>query len=388
MKTNGEWRLGPALVGLGSLLVYILACTSFSPDDSKVLYPTFDPKSGTTAVAVYDRTTAKSEILFEPQASGINQKAKAVLLRPQWVQNGHGFLAIWDSSTNAGRSSCSVAFVPFGRAGTPRIFPLPEDCSSEVYLYPLPVVGNFLFLTDGSNLITRLNYQTGETLRKTNEFENALLPSPGDDRVFYLTDDHKSNGSFEIGVMDPATLAQTALFRVADENISGQSITFSRDARILAYQSENESPLMIHLLETGKPARVLVLTTLDGWVGGWKIRLREFSPTGDVLYASVSHTNAETTNTECGFLEIPLDGSQVRKTLLLTNISGGDKSDLGNFEVDLSHDGKTLAADSFWLVGENPSTKPEDCGLFLVDLTSPGRKATKVLIPLIPKERK
>ena len=34
-----------ALIGLVALFVCILACTSFSPDDKKILYPTFDPKS-------------------------------------------------------------------------------------------------------------------------------------------------------------------------------------------------------------------------------------------------------------------------------------------------------------------------------------------------------
>ena len=53
-----------ALTGLAALFVCILACTSFSPDDKKILYPTFDPKTRSMGVAVYDRSLRESRILF------------------------------------------------------------------------------------------------------------------------------------------------------------------------------------------------------------------------------------------------------------------------------------------------------------------------------------
>jgi len=44
--------------GLVALLCYVLACgPAFSPDDSQVLYPSNDPASGHTVMAVYDRRT-------------------------------------------------------------------------------------------------------------------------------------------------------------------------------------------------------------------------------------------------------------------------------------------------------------------------------------------
>ncbi len=38
MKTQTARNAGLALVGLLALTIYILACSSFSPDDTKVLY--------------------------------------------------------------------------------------------------------------------------------------------------------------------------------------------------------------------------------------------------------------------------------------------------------------------------------------------------------------
>ena len=57
-----------ALTGLAALFVCILACTSFSPDDKKILYSTFDPKSRAMGVAVYDRASRDSRLLFASRA--------------------------------------------------------------------------------------------------------------------------------------------------------------------------------------------------------------------------------------------------------------------------------------------------------------------------------
>ena len=66
--TNQKRNAALALVGLLALTIYILACTSFSPDDTKVLYPSFDQATGAIGMAVYDREARTSETLFVPVA--------------------------------------------------------------------------------------------------------------------------------------------------------------------------------------------------------------------------------------------------------------------------------------------------------------------------------
>lgn len=82
MKT-GTRNTALALVGLAALTIYILACTSFSPDDTKVLYPALDPVSGNVGMAVYDRETHRSDLAFVPI---IPDKQAAV--RAQWLEIG------------------------------------------------------------------------------------------------------------------------------------------------------------------------------------------------------------------------------------------------------------------------------------------------------------
>jgi len=56
-----------ASVGLLALSIYVMACNSspsFSPDDTKVLYPAFDPVTGVIGMSVYDREAGSSEMLF------------------------------------------------------------------------------------------------------------------------------------------------------------------------------------------------------------------------------------------------------------------------------------------------------------------------------------
>jgi hypothetical protein len=161
-------------------------------------------------------------------------------------------------------------------------------------------------------------------------------------------------------------------------------MALSRDAKSFAYQVEHEDPPGIHLLETGKPARTVSLASLTGKT---EVSVRHFSPKGDLLYASFKSTAEGHTNTDYGFLEIPLEGSSIRKTVLIDGAPPDDKDNLEAFQIDLSHDGKTMAVESLWLNYVETPLKAEDCALFLVDLSKPQHKVTKVPIPLPPKDR-
>src|SRR5580698_1160818 len=112
MRQPMAWNSKLVIIGLGALFVYILACTSFSPDDSKVLYITMDAKTGMTAVAVYGRKSAKSDLLFEPplpQNVTDPTAAKAAIMRPQWLDGGHDILAAWLPGGNESEKPLNIA---------------------------------------------------------------------------------------------------------------------------------------------------------------------------------------------------------------------------------------------------------------------------------------
>ena len=108
-----------AAVGLLALTIYILACTSFSPDDRKVLYPTFDVPSGGIGMAVYDRETRSSEMLFLPveyESRDTNVVTAPSILRGAWLANGRDVAVAY---AEAGKGSGShdtlnVALIPWG----------------------------------------------------------------------------------------------------------------------------------------------------------------------------------------------------------------------------------------------------------------------------------
>jgi len=381
------WNPKLALAGLGALLIYVLACTSFSPDDSKVLYGTVDAKSGLTAVAVYDRKTGKSELLFEPFTQDVGKlAAKPSLLRPQWIEDGHDFLTAWVAGGDDSDKSLNLAILPFDRRGPARTFVVPDlgkDGAERFEVWPLPMAGSSVFLSGESNSIIRLDLETGKMRRQTNEQELVLLPSPNNDRLFYLSGMSKdSDGPSECGFLNPETFARTPLFQFKDKKVSMFSLALSRDAKHLAYQVEDEEPPVVHLLETGQPARTRSLAPL---CENMRINLRHFSPGNDILYGAFKNP-ADGTDADFGFIEIPLDGSPIRVNTLINGVEGKEKEMLEGFQIDLSHDGKTLAVESLWIATGDHPIKAKDCALFLVDLTDPQRKVTKVPIPLPPKD--
>jgi hypothetical protein len=376
-----------ALVGLGALFLYILACTSFSPDDSKVLYGTFDAKSRHTAVAVYDRKSGKSELLFEPSGQ---DTSRAAILRPQWIEDGHCFLTAWRLGYNDPEKAWNLTVLPLNQRGIARTFLLPalgEEGLISFELLPLPVVGSSLFLNCESNGLCRLDLVTGEMHRLTNQQALHLFASPDNDRLFYLRRVDETNLSVECGLLNAETFARTPLFQIKDKNVSALSLALDRDAKRLAYQTEDEKEPIVRLLEAGQPARTLSLASIGQ---NTQLRIRHFSPSHDILYACFSEI-AKETNASFGFVEIPLNGSPIRKTTLISDVEHfkeAKEMEFYAFQIDLSHDGKTLAVDSFWLASLNPSLRAEDCALFLVDLTDAQRKVTKVLIPRPPEEER
>ncbi len=381
-------RLVPALIGLSALLAYILACTSFSPDDSKVLYVSVDSKSGRSAVAVYDRKTTTSETLFvpivpdEPPITG----NAAIIMRPQWLNDGHDVLTEWMEGDGSNQL-LHLEIQPFDHRGTTRQFitPCPDKDAPAYYYWPLPIVGTTIFLNGESNILKRVNLETGELRIQTNTTRVMVLPSPDDKHLFYLSGmDNNNRGPDELGVFDPVSMAYTPMFRIPDSNAAPQSIALSRDGSRLAYQTDDKNPQVLRVLQSGGQVRTLSLASLGD---GTEIMIRHFSPGGDVLYGTFKKSSGTTNNlTSCGVIEIPIDGSVIRTTTLIPPTEMGDDL-FPSFQVDLSHDGTTLAVESVWFAFGDKAIKADDCALFMVDLTDPQRKVTKVPIPLPPKDR-
>ncbi len=163
MKTNRTRNMALALVGLLALSIYILACTSFSPDDTKVLYPAFDAGSGAIGMAVYDREAKGSEMLFVPVAyeGGQSNGVVGTFVRGQWLADGRNIVVAWTGGKDSDEN-LNLALVPWGGRGPFKVFRLPGIKDAESLLaVPLCVAGERIFIKRGPKEMFRVDLKTG-----------------------------------------------------------------------------------------------------------------------------------------------------------------------------------------------------------------------------------
>src|ERR1039458_6051458 len=151
MKKQKTRNITLALVGLLALSIFILACTSFSPDDTKILYPAFDAPSGAIGMAVYDRETRGSEMLFLTvgyESGESNIVTAASILRAEWLANGRDIVVAYAATgkNSSDHDSLGVALIPWGARKPIRIFRVPgiKD-PGPFFMVPLCVAGEQVF---------------------------------------------------------------------------------------------------------------------------------------------------------------------------------------------------------------------------------------------------
>ena len=180
MNPNRLRNGGLASLALGALAAYVLACASFSPDDSKVLYPAFEPRTGASALNVYDRRARTATQVFV--LPGANAPHDGPALRPQWTADGRYMIAAWPDRDD--RDPLNLLLLP-AKPGVPtRFVRIPGmGEAAEKLVGPLAIQDPFLYSLMGSNVIQRLDLATGETRTNTYRGEVALYPSPRGDRA-------------------------------------------------------------------------------------------------------------------------------------------------------------------------------------------------------------
>jgi hypothetical protein len=108
-------------------------------------------------------------------------------------------------------------------------------------------------------------------------------------------------------------------------------------------------------------------------------------PSGQALWATFQQPKG--TNTmSYGLMEIPFRDGVVREVTLINDAPAEEEMTVFYFQAAVSHDGKTAAVTSTYLACSEKEFKASDCALFLVDLSDPKWKVTKVPIPM-PTQR-
>lgn len=383
MKTHTARNSLLAGLGLASLLAYALACTSFSPDDSKVMFPAFDLASGGSSVMVFDRKSRNIEQVFvaiNPWGPG-ETGGEATLLRSEWLPDGKHIL-VADQGKGAD-GDLELAVLPFNSPEPVRRFRLAKtDIAEDMLMLPLPILGSDVFLASKHKRLIAMNLITGKARihELTNDF--AIREGPAGKTLFcYLKSGSKSEAT-RFGRIDPITLAFESIMEIPAQPDEFDVETYTASTRgeqlVLVGEAGGQNMLELRVYRAGKLELSRPIDT-----GAYNVKLSPasvLSPKGDCLYASFERMESGKTNCDYGLLEVPLSQTAPRWTTLI-HTAKGDDEDIMFFQGDLSHDGQAWAVASAYLWAQNEDVKDSDCALYLVDLTTPQRKVTKTPIP-------
>jgi hypothetical protein len=375
-------------VGLLALSVYILACTSFSPDDTKVLYPSFDTASGASGMAVYDRESGGSEMLFVPVAyevKGTNPVVAASLLRAQWLANGREVVIAGASPDAEDKDVLTVAVVPWNVRKPIKTFRVPEvKDMAQSLVAPLCVAGERLFFRTSDKALGRLDLRTGALAG--HEFADAkgdlsFYPAPDGASVFYFETDDSAGEKILFGRLNPEDFSRAPLMVVTNRMDDMTAVAYDMGGKTLALLTGGDNKAGLHVWRDGKLifSRAVASQGQDLAFGNAIL-----AANGKAIRAT--YRRATGTNTvSYGLMEIPFSEAPPRENTLIKDAPAGDKPDVFYFQAGISHDGRTAAISSAYLAFSDKDFKPADCALFLVDLGSADWKVTKVPIPMPAK---
>lgn len=371
-------------VAVGGLAAYVLACASFSPDDSKVAFPAFDAETGGLGVGVLDRKSGKTEQVFTLMAinNPTDPDYEARLLQPGWLDNKR-LVVVWPEDTSGSSAEVLLAtVVPLGGAGPLRQWRISgvED-ADEKYLGAVATAGSKLLVAMGSNLVGRLDLDNGGfEARLLRGDEVSLYPAGSQNHVFYLSR-AEEDGGFEMGRLDAKTFAQTVVMSKVEMDPADATIpAFSRDGKTMIAITEKQGATALKLFRAGQPPREVPVTT-D--LTDLKLLNVCLSPQADVAYASFCAAQKGQTNHCLGLLETPLDGRPAASTIILPRFNGKKTEEARYFNIVPSGDGKTIAVSTTYLCADLDAVglRPEDCALYLVDLTRKPHPITKARLP-------
>lgn len=370
-----------SFTALAALVICVLACTSFSPDDSKVLFSTYDPEAQAYGVGLYDRSTRTTATLFVPQVHQSDSSGgDPALIRAQWLADGRHILVSWGRDVED--DDLDLAVLPYGHVGPTRFIHLEglDEGVSQMRM-PLATAGGLLFLRGESNTLVRVNLLTGEVSQRAMSKDVVPYASPGGDRAFYLSRIDEDESKWEFGLIDVDTwdLKPTARFELDESLKDAELAAVSPDGKwAIGHQ---EDPPQVLFLEGGEVKRRVAL---GGEGEEVSVNVFAISPRNHTAYAPYWKKTKGDTHIEAGILELPFPDGELRRVPLIGRVELGEGAGAWCFQPSVSHDGKTLAIASTYLVAGDAQVAKNDCALFLVDLSDPGRQVTRVPVPWPP----
>ncbi|MBZ5525332.1 MAG: hypothetical protein LAP21_24155 [Acidobacteriia bacterium] len=376
-----------ALAGLGGVaawLLFILACSgwpAWSPDGGKVLFPYAEPDSREAGIALHDRAAGSVTSLFHFQAA---DSGNGMIPFAQFTRDGKRAVVVmeWDR----GRSAEALV-LPVGGSAPAEHFLLPE--SNEISLPPYPEVGGNLFL--GFNYIARLNLRTGAVETKKLSEGKGIHLIPGGDRIWFMVYDidrpGREGSGMQFGELNPTDLSLKPFFDfwepdqqkhgITDLNVYALTSEPGGEKLLASARAEDKSVLVVF----GKAGVERIIQPVFP-VEGCQMFGVAWSADRKTVYAATVVPGKEKDRQDLALAEIPLSGGTVKLNVVAHLIRLKDPDNLPGIylHVSLSPDGHTLATSTGYIPGQHLVSR-DDRGLFLVDLTDPARKVSRIAVP-------
>jgi dipeptidyl aminopeptidase/acylaminoacyl peptidase len=394
------------LIAIIGLALFILACRpSWSPDGQKVMYSYWDKGAQESAVAVFDRKSRTSLVIFEMAKEG-SSSAEVVLA--QWAKAGiHGIVAVGDDAMH-------ILALPQGPQKPVRLFTLQHvDDSDSTGLLPFPQVGDQLFVASPKSR-TRINLKTGEIFTFQEKEKNACLLYEAGQEVVYMrgieeqkpepkkegdtqkegevkkgTEEQKKSVTvaYEFGELDQKNLSLHPRVTLKVEELKAKGIAEPsgfldvnpKNLKMASVEDEEDRGARILVIGTNGIEQILEPSIKEK---NYKLGNPQWSRDGRMVYVAALIDDEKTKNTKFAVVEVPLDGKGQRIDKIDEQPTKDFDDDyLTHAQLALSPDGQLIAVtrDAF------QNVPPEKKGLFLLDVSKPSRAVSFYPAPALPK---
>src|SRR5438105_4563989 len=139
------------IIGLAAWLLYVLACASWSPDSSKILFPYCDPETHQSGVALFDRNIGTVNSVFAQPIESCTIGDYAPM-KARWSSDGSHAIVTWFEEKDKTKKNkktkkketvttdwLHVEILPIGAKGRVRHFKL-QDFTPSLMGWELPLV--------------------------------------------------------------------------------------------------------------------------------------------------------------------------------------------------------------------------------------------------------